>query len=425
MINVFNTSQTGPLDHLQKRGLRAECTPLANIHLATSSRSIYCGFDPTAASLQLGNLIPIMALRHLQLCGHRPILVLGGATAQIGDPSGKSKERNIITLEEVKHNESCIRIQIEKLLDFDCGESSALLLNNADWIENLGVVDFLRGPGKLLSAKRMASLTSVKDRMERDSEGISIAEFIYSSLQAIDFAYLFERYGCTVQAGGQDQWGNIITGIDLIKRKAGADVHGITFPLITDSLGRKMGKTEAGTIWLSETKCTPFAMHQYFLHTADDEAINWLKLLTLRSLDEIDEVKHQHERNLGARIAQNLLGDLVVSYVHGAKCLSDIKKQTELLFNRDTSELSDEEIEWLSGLPDFARHVRSTDVVSLLVEIELAASKSEARRLLDQQSVTLGGVKLDASHDIGQAFAGKRCAVIKRGKQFVRVAVLT
>lgn len=423
-MNTLSSRSFGPLDALQQRGLRAECTPFANVHLSTGRRSVYCGFDPTAASLQLGNLIPIMALRHLQIGGHRPILVLGGATAQIGDPSGKSKERKIISPEEVKQNEESIKSQLMKLLDFDCGESSAILLNNMEWIGTLGVVDFLRGSGKMLSAKRIASLASVKDRMDRDSDGISIAEFIYASLQAIDFAHLFDAYGCTVQAGGQDQWGNIITGIDLVKRKTGADGHGITFPLITDSQGMKMGKTESGTIWLSESMCTPFAMHQYFLQTADDEAIKWLKLLTLRSLDEIAQVAIEHDRNPGARIAQKLLGDSVVSHLHGTKSLADIRKQTDLLFNKDASELSAEDLEWLSTRPDFARPIKSTDIPSLLVEIGLAESKSEARRLLEQQSVSIGGLRVDAGTEICEAFAGKRCAVVKRGKRLVKVAVL-
>jgi tyrosyl-tRNA synthetase len=294
------------LGELEWRGFVHTSTPGVGDHLASGPVTAYVGFDPTASSLHVGSLLPIMGLVHLQRCGHRPIAIAGGGTGMIGDPSGKSQERNLLSEDEIAVNLAGIRAQLGHFLDFGSKENSALIVNNADWLAPLRVMDFLRDVGKHFSVNEMLAKDSVKSRISKE-QGISYTEFSYSILQSYDYLALFDRYGCTLQMGGSDQWGNIVSGIDLIRRTRARDVHGVVYPLITTTSGAKFGKTESGTVWLDAARTSPYRFYQFWLNTEDRDVVRYLKFFTLLEREEIDALASSLEREPGKRVAHRKL----------------------------------------------------------------------------------------------------------------------
>ncbi len=360
------------------RGFVHHATQEIGAHLAAAPRTVYCGFDPTAPSLQLGNLMPIMLLRHFQLAGHKPIVLMGGGTGLIGDPSGKRSERPLLSKEQIREHLQRQRDQMARLLDFD-GPAQALVLNNADWLVKQSLVDFLRDVGKHFSVNIMLQKESVKARLDT---GISYTEFSYMLLQAYDFLHLFRERHCTIQVGGSDQWGNITAGIDLIRRVEGGEAHGLVAPLVTMASGAKFGKTEAGAIYLDPALTSPYDFYQFWRNADDRDVERYLKLFTLKTADEIRAVMSAHSSNPGARAAQEALAKDITSLVHGDKALAGVVQASAALFGDIAISTALEE-----HAPTRRVEVRPDTVVDALVQSGLTKSKSEARRLIKQGGV--------------------------------------
>ena len=298
------------VEQLKHSGMIAQVSSEDDLlrHLEGGSRSVYCGFDPTADSLHIGNLVPLLALKKFQMAGHKPILLMGGATGIIGDPSGRDSERELLSREAVEKQMKSIRLQASEFLDFDCGQNSALLVNNLDWISEINVIDYLRDIGKYFSVNSMMQKESVRRRIVNESQGISYTEFSYMILQSYDYLVLNRKHECTIQIGGSDQWGNITAGIDLIRRAEGRSAFAITYPLITRADGTKLGKSTGGSIWLDKKKTPPFEFYQYWLNVSDQEALQYLALFTLLEKDELLKLSVEHQKNLGNRTAQKVSG---------------------------------------------------------------------------------------------------------------------
>jgi tyrosyl-tRNA synthetase len=321
------------LEELKWRGLIADCTDAAELEKKISSPiTLYCGFDPTADSLHVGNLVPLLALRRFQLLGHNPIAVAGGATGSIGDPSGKTAERQLLTKEILDHNIASVKVQLAKLLDFETKQNPARLVDNASWTQNISYLDFLRDIGKHFSVNQMVAKESVRARMEDRETGISYTEFSYMLLQAFDFMVLARDRNCELQIGGSDQWGNITAGIDLCRKKLGKTVFGLTLPLITNADGTKFGKTEAGAIWLDPKKTSVYKFYQFWINTDDRDVIRYLKFFTFLSKEEIDSLEKQHAENPGAREAHKALAKSVTDLLHGENETHKIQVVSEALF---------------------------------------------------------------------------------------------
>ncbi len=359
----------------------------------------YIGFDPTAASLHVGSLLPVMALARLQRCGHNPIAIAGGGTGLIGDPSGKTKERQLLTQELVEHNLAGIKEQLARFLDFDTPANPARIVNNADWLTTISFTDFLRDVGKYFTVNSMLAKESVKRRLEQE-DGISFTEFSYSLLQAYDFLVLYDKYGCTMQLGGSDQWGNIVAGIDLIRRLRAKKAHGLVMPLVTTSAGVKFGKTEAGAVWLDAKLTSPYRFYQFWLNTADDDAVKYLKYFTWLNQAEINGLAAELSDAPEKRAAQKRLAAEVTRAVHGESELSKAEKSSQALFGGDLSELSADAVQDIfqdvpsSQLPltDFAGE--GTSVLHLLTASGVAASKGEARRLVEGGGIYLNNQRV-------------------------------
>ena len=321
------------LEELKWRGLVADCTDAPELAKKISAPiTLYCGFDPTADSLHVGNLVPLLALRRFQLLGHHSIAVAGGATGMVGDPSGKTQERQLLTPEVLARNISSVKEQLKRLLDFDAKKNPARLVDNASWTANVSYLDFLRDVGKHFSVNQMVAKESVRARMEDREVGISYTEFSYMLLQAFDFLVLCEKYGCELQIGGSDQWGNITAGIDLIRKKLGKTAYGLTLPLITNADGTKFGKTEAGAIWLDPKRTSVYKFYQFWINTDDRDVIRYLKYFTFLSQDEITDLEKKHVQNPGAREAHKALAMEVTSLIHGKNVAETIHKISKLLF---------------------------------------------------------------------------------------------
>src|ERR1017187_4012940 len=332
----FNLPPVSILEELKWRGLVADCTDAAELAKKVSTPiTLYCGFDPTADSLHVGNLVPLLALRRFQLLGHHPIAVAGGATGMVGDPSGKTSERQLLTLEVVAHNISRVKEQLQKLLDFDTKTNPARLVDNASWTKDVSFLDFLRDIGKHFSVNQMVAKESVRARMEDREAGISYTEFSYMLLQAFDFYVLCRDYNCELQIGGSDQWGNITAGIDLTRRKLGRAVFGLTLPLITNADGTKFGKTVSGAIWLDPGRPSVYKFYQYWIRTDDRDVILYLKFFTFFTQDEIAALEKQHTENAGARAAHKALAKAVTDLVHGANAMAEAMRASEILFGGD------------------------------------------------------------------------------------------
>jgi tyrosyl-tRNA synthetase len=376
------------LAELQWRGLVADCTDTEELtkRMATGPITLYCGFDPTADSLHVGNLVPLLGLRRFQLAGHRPIALAGGATGSIGDPSGKSQERVLLTTEHIAANIASVKGQLARLLDFETSANPARLLDNADWTTPVSYIDFLREIGKHFSVNMMVHKESVKARMEDRDHGISYTEFSYMLLQAFDFYHLCREADCELQIGGSDQWGNITAGIDLTRKKLSRHVWGLTLPLITNADGTKFGKTEKGAVWLDPAKTSIYRFYQFWINTDDRDVVRHLKYFTFLPREEVDALEAAHNENPGQRAAHRALAQAVTEMIHGEAATADAVKASQILFGGEITGISE------ANFADVAAEVPSTEIpaadltgegaglISLLVTAGLAKSNGEARR---------------------------------------------
>lgn len=365
-------------------------------------RTLYCGFDPTADSLHIGSLVPLLTLRRFQLAGHRPIALVGGATGLIGDPSFKAAERQLNTPDVVAGWTDRIRSQVSRFIDFD-GDNPALVVNNLDWTQNLDVLTFLRDIGKHFSVNAMVQKESVKQRIEREGAGISFTEFTYMILQSFDFAELYHLYGCGLQIGGSDQWGNITGGIDLTRRLHGGQVFGLTLPLISKADGTKFGKTESGTIWLDPARTSPYAFYQFWLGTADADVYKFLKYFTFLPVAEIEQIEADDAAREGRPEAQSVLAREVTRLVHGEDGLAAAQRITEALFSGNATGLSAEDLEQLrlDGLP--ASELRPSQLpetlTQLLVEAGMVSSGKQVKDALGRGAVLVNGEPVSAEQN--------------------------
>ncbi len=358
-------------------------------------RTLYCGFDPTADSLHIGSLVPLLALRRFQLAGHRPIALVGGATGLIGDPSFKAQERKLNTPEVVAGWTESLRHQVSRFVDFDRGATSALVVNNLDWTRDLSILDFLRIVGKHFSVNAMIHKESVRQRIEREGEGISFTEFTYALLQSYDFAELNSRHQCTLQIGGSDQWGNITSGIDLTRRLNRQQVHAMTLPLVTKADGTKFGKTESGTIWLDARRTSPYSFYQFWLNSADADVYRFLRYFTFLSVAEIEEIERADGESQGRKSAQGVLAREITTLVHGPEGLGAAERITQALFSGAAESLSQQDFESLrqDGLPSstLAGEDLQKPLTTLLVDHGLAASGKQVKDALGRGAVVING----------------------------------
>ena len=378
---------------LQSRGLIAQTTDIEALDALLNEQkiSLYCGFDPTADSLHIGHLLPVLALRRFQQAGHTPIALVGGATGMIGDPSFKAAERSLNSAETVAGWVESIRNQLKPFLSFE-GENAAIMANNADWFGSMNCLDFLRDIGKHFSVNAMLNKESVKQRIDRDDVGISFTEFAYTLLQSYDFAELNKRHGATLQIGGSDQWGNITNGIDLTRRLHQKQVFGLTLPLVTKSDGTKFGKTEGGAVWLNAKKTSPYQFYQFWLKVADADVYKFLKYFTFLSIEEIDAIEAKDQASGTKPEAQRILAEEMTRLIHGETALQAAQRITESLFAEDQSSLTESDFEQLAldGLPAFEVS-GSLNVVEALVKTGLASSNKEARGFVNSKAVLLNG----------------------------------
>jgi len=394
----MNEKNQQPLEALQARDLIAQISGDQELeaHLQ-QSRTVYCGFDPTADSLHLGHLVPLLVLKRLQQAGHRPIALVGGATGMIGDPSFKADERKLNSPEVIAGWADRIKSQVSQFIDFDCGDNSAIVVNNLDWTANLTALDFLRDVGKHFSVNNMIAKESVKQRIDREGSGISFTEFAYSLLQGLDFAELNSRHSCTLQIGGSDQWGNIVGGIDLSRRQNQAQCFGLTVPLITKSDGTKFGKTEAGAVWLDPKKTSPYSFYQFWLNVADADAYKFLKYFTFLSINRIEEIESEDGKAEGRPQAQKILAQEVTELVHGQSGLDAALRITDALFSGNSAELSENDLEQLcqDGLPSSTlerEKLSQTPLTQLFTEAGIVKAGREVKDALGRNSVFINGM---------------------------------
>ncbi|MEI4940939.1 tyrosine--tRNA ligase [Aeromonas caviae] len=407
------------LDELTQRGLVAQNSdPVALAdHLATP-RTVYCGFDPTAGSLHIGHLVPLLMLRRFQLAGHTPVALVGGATGLIGDPSFKASERTLNSAETVQGWVASLLAQISALLTASDGLAAPLLVNNADWMGQMSALDFLRDIGKHFSVNAMLARESVRQRLARPDQGISFTEFSYALLQSQDFAVLNQRLGCTLQIGGNDQWGNITSGMDLTRRLHQAQVYGMTLPLITKADGTKFGKTEGGAIWLDPALTSPYAFYQFWLGTADEDVYRFLRYYSFMPLAEIEALKAEDAKRQGRKLAQQVLADELTELVHGKGALAAVQRISESLFSGEVARLGESDLAQLAqdGMPS-SPIKGETDLVTLLVECGLANSKRIARELLAAGAVSVNGaIRRDEPLTADDRLFG-RYLLLRRGKK--------
>ena len=381
------------IQDLQSRGLIAQTTDIEALDALLNEQkiSLYCGFDPTADSLHIGHLLPVLALRRFQQAGHTPIALVGGATGMIGDPSFKAVERSLNSAETVAGWVESIRNQLKPFLSFE-GENAAIMANNADWFGSMNCLDFLRDIGKHFSVNAMLNKESVKQRIERDDVGISFTEFAYSLLQGYDFAELNKRHGAVLEIGGSDQWGNITAGIDLTRRLNQKQVFGLTLPLVTKSDGTKFGKTEGGAVWLNAKKTSPYQFYQFWLKVADADVYKFLKYFTFLSIEEIDAIEAKDKASGTKPEAQRILAEEMTRLIHGEAALQAAQRISESLFAEDQSSLTESDFEQLAldGLPAFEVS-DGLNVVEALVKTGLASSNKEARGFVNSKAVLLNG----------------------------------
>jgi tyrosyl-tRNA synthetase len=391
------------IEELRWRGMIQDIMPGTEEQLAKERTAAYIGFDPTSDSLHIGSLVPILLLVHLQRAGHKPVALVGGATGMIGDPSFKSQERNMLSEEDLAKNLEGIRDQLMKFLDFSSGKPTmAEMVNNYDWFKEVRFLDFIRDVGKHITINYMMSKDSVRKRIEGES-GISFTEFTYQLIQGYDFYWLYQNKNCKLQMGGSDQWGNITTGTELIRRKAGGEAFAFTCPLITKADGGKFGKTESGNVWLSPEKTTPYQFYQFWLNAADADAEKWIKIFTLLPKSEIEPLLQEHGADPGKRVLQKKLAEEVTIFVHGEEEYRKAVQTTEKLFHQQSAPaeaLSIQDLEAMEGIitidiPKSSLH-EGRDVVSFLADTQIFPSKGEARKMVQNGGVSINRKKIDS-----------------------------
>ncbi|MEL0301548.1 MAG: tyrosine--tRNA ligase [Flavobacteriaceae bacterium] len=418
------------VEELEWRGMLHDIMPETENHLNQGPTSAYIGFDPTADSLHIGSLVQILILMHFQRAGHQPIALVGGATGMIGDPSGKSDERNLLDSAALEKNVAGIKAQLERFLDFSSSnQNPAILVNNFDWMKDYSLIDFSRDIGKHITVNYMMAKDSVKKRLGSESQvGMSFTEFTYQLLQGYDFLYLYQNYNCTLQMGGSDQWGNITTGTELVRRKAGGKAYAITCPLITKADGTKFGKTEGGNIWLDKNRTSPYKFYQYWLNASDADAENYIKIFTFLSREEIDALIEEHKETPHLRLLQKRIAEEVTVLVHSKEDLANAQRASQILFGKSTSEdlkqLDNATfLDVFDGVPqaqmEKATLADGVEIISALAgEGKLLKSNGEARRALKENSISVNKTKVNDQKKITAAdLINDRYVLLQRGKK--------
>ena len=423
------------IDQMRSLGLIAQVSSedLLLEHLSSGSRTVYCGFDPTADSLHIGNLVPLLALRRFQMAGHRPILLVGGATGMIGDPGGRTSERDLKPAETVKAFVEKIREQASAFLDFSGGPNSAIVVNNATWTEGVGVIDYLRDIGKHFSVNSMIQKETIKRRLEDESQGISYTEFSYMILQSYDYVVLNRDHECSIQMGGSDQWGNITSGIDLVRRMNGNQAYAITYPLITNSDGTKFGKSMGNAVWIDPEKTSPYMFYQFWRNCADSDVIKYLGIFTFLTTDQIRELSAAHDQDPGSRTAHIALAREVTKLVHGESGVEAAERISSALFSNQLASLQAEDLAQLAmdGLPSSSLE-NDGSLIDVLVESGLAVTPrgevtaGQARKLIKSNAVSVDGAKVtDADFILKKSDAlHGRFHIVQKGKKNHHVIVI-
>ncbi|WP_300748117.1 tyrosine--tRNA ligase [uncultured Alistipes sp.] len=416
------------IGELEWRGMIHTIMPGAKEQLDKEMTTAYLGIDPTADSLHIGHLVGVMILKHFQMCGHRPIALVGGATGMIGDPSGKSQERNLLDEATLRHNQEAIKRQLSKLLDFDSdAPNAALMVNNYDWMKEFSFLDFIRDIGKLITVNYMMAKDSVKKRFSGEGDGMSFTEFSYQLVQGYDFMHLYEKYGCKIQLGGSDQWGNITTGTELIRRKLGAEAYAITCPLITKADGTKFGKTESGNVWLDPRYTSPYKFYQFWLNVSDEDAKRYIRIFTLLDRETIERLTAEHDAAPHLRILQKRLAEEITVMIHSREEYEKAVEASQILFGGATSEALrklDEQtlLQVFEGVPQFsiARSQLGMPFIELCATAtQIFPSKGECRKMVQGGGVSLNKEKVaDAMQEVTESdLIADRYLLIQRGKK--------
>lgn len=418
------------VEELTWRGMIHDTMPGAEEHLMEAMRSAYVGFDPTADSLHIGNLVPIMLLAHFQRAGHKPVALVGGATGMIGDPSGKSSERNLLDEKTLRHNQECVRKQLAHFLDFSSGAANeAVMVNNYDWMKEFSFLDFIRDVGKHITVNYMMAKDSVKNRLSGEgADGMSFTEFTYQMVQGYDFLHLYQNNDCTLQMGGSDQWGNITTGTELIRRIGGGKGYALTCPLITKSDGSKFGKSEGGNVWLDANRTSPYKFYQYWLNTSDEDAAKYIKIFTFLNQEEISSLIELHKEAPHQRALQKKLAEEVTVTVHGEEALENAIKASNILFGKSTGDdlkgLDETTfLEVFEGVPQAQMELsdinNGLDMIGALAEkTSFLKSNGEARRALKENSISVNKTKVnDAFVITKEHLISDKFVLLQRGKK--------
>ena len=418
------------VEEIRWRGMLHDVMPGTEEHLNEGIRSAYVGIDPTADSLHIGHLVGVMLLRHFQLCGHKPVALVGGATGMIGDPSGKSNERNLLDEATLLHNQNALKAQLKKFLDFDSEEvNSAILVNNYDWMKNFSFLGFIRDVGKHITVNYMMSKDSVKKRLSSDaSEGMSFTEFTYQLVQGYDFLHLYRELDCTLQMGGSDQWGNITTGTELIRRIGDGKGFALTCPLITKADGTKFGKTESGNIWLDPERTSPYKFYQYWLNTSDEDAARFIKIFTFLTREEIEDLEEQHKHAPHLRQLQRKLAEEITVMVHSQEDLENAVKASEVLFGKSTAQdlkgLNEATfLDVFEGVPQAEVKREEVEagldmIAALSAQTGFLQSNAEARRALKENSISVNKEKVGEEYQITSAdLLNDKYVIINKGKR--------
>lgn len=417
------------VSELKWRGMIHDLMPETDAHLNEQMRAAYVGFDPTADSLHIGNLVPIMLLAHFQRAGHKPVALVGGATGMIGDPSGKSSERNLLDEPTLRHNQECVRKQLSHFLDFNSGApNQAVMVNNYDWMKDFSFLDFIRDVGKHITVNYMMAKDSVKNRLSgEDADGMSFTEFTYQLVQGYDFLHLFQNQDCTLQMGGSDQWGNITTGTELIRRIGGGKGYALTCPLITKSDGSKFGKSEGGNVWLDPNRTSPYKFYQYWLNSSDDDAQKYIKIFTFLTQLEINDLIAEHTKAPHTRVLQQRLAQEVTTTVHGKEAYNKAVEASKILFSKSAEALKELDsktfMEVFDGVPQAQileiNLENGLDMISALVEkSDFLKSNGEARRALNENSVSVNFSKVDLDYKLTTSdLLNGKYILIQRGKK--------
>ena len=422
-------------DELKWREMIQDNTPEFKEHVNTKKTVGYIGFDPTSDSLHIGSLVQLIILKHFQSHGHKPIVLIGGATGMIGDPSGKSKERNLLSQEIIDKNINSLKKQFSKFLDFDCGENSAVILNNYEWTKGLNIIEFFRDYGKALTVNYMMSKESVKKRISTEnSDGMSFTEFTYQLFQAYDFYFLNKNHNCSIQMGGSDQWGNITSGVELTRKKSGIKVHALTCPLITKADGTKFGKTEEGNVWLDRDKTSPYKFYQYWLNTSDEDAIKYLKIFSFMNEASVIKMIEEHLASPHLRLIQKQLASELTKLVHSEQDLNNVIFASNIIFSKESkdnlSEIDENTLlQIFDGLPVtkicLSDYQKSENIENVLMNSSLFNSFSDLRRALKENSVSVNRKKIDAEAKIsGIEIIKNKYIIVQRGKKKYSLLIL-